>query len=318
MYQAKQNGRNCVRYFDVSLEQAEKIAFDNVARIRSALNLNELLLYYQPKVHLLSGVIIGFEALLRWKHPQEGLISPLDFLPRIERTDLIVEVGEWVISQALDQIAQWNKMGRVWSISVNIAAFHFQKRNFAKRLQELLACHPSVSPSSLDIEIVESVVLDDFEQVARCLADCQHLGVTFSLDDFGTGYSSLSYLKLLPTQTIKIDQSFIRNILKDKDDLALTEIIIGIAKVFGRTVVAEGVETMEHSVRLMQLGCDIAQGYGIAKPMEADQVYAWAEQFVSHPLTETVNKDIRMSTDLRLMPSRTMFDFPSTRVLGPR
>ncbi|VVM39511.1 hypothetical protein PS645_00197 [Pseudomonas fluorescens] len=282
MYQAKQNGRNCVRYFDVSLEKAEQIVFDTVARIRLALELNELLLYYQPKVNLRNGTIEGFEALLRWQHPNEGIILPMSFLPRVERTELIVEIGEWVISQALHQITLWAKAGHTWSISINIAAFHFQKRNFSHRLETLLACYPNAPPSSLDIEIVESVVLDDFEQVAQCLAECQKLGVTFSLDDFGTGYSSLSYLKLLPTQTIKIDQSFIRNMLTDKDDLALTKVIIGLAKAFGRKVVAEGVETVAHSERLMNLGCDIAQGYGIAKPMRIEQVCTWAEQYVSH------------------------------------
>jgi diguanylate cyclase (GGDEF)-like protein/PAS domain S-box-containing protein len=302
MYQAKKNGRNCVRYFDVSSEKEEKIAFDTVARIRLALELDEMLLHYQPKVNLRSGVVIGFEALLRWQHPQEGMILPLAFLPRIERTDLIVEIGEWVINQALDQITLWTGMGHAWPVSVNIAAYHFQKRDFANRLQILLGNHPGISPSLLDIEIVESVALDDFEQVAQCLCDCQKLGVTFSLDDFGTGYSSLSYLKLLPTQTIKIDQSFIRNILQDKDDLALTEIIIGIAKVFGRKVVAEGVETMEHSLRLMHLGCDIAQGYGIAKPMRADQVCHWVEQFIPHSLAEAASKDVRIGHDLPAIP----------------
>jgi len=300
MYQAKKNGRNCIRYFDVSLEKEEKKAFDTVARIRLALELKELLLYYQPKVNLRNGAIIGYEALLRWQHPQEGLILPLEFLPRVERTDLIVEIGEWVINQALDQIMRWAQLGHTWSVSVNIAAFHFQKKNFAPRLKELLAYHPGVPPNLLDIEIIESVILDDFELVAQCLAECQKLGVTFSLDDFGTGYSSLSYLKLLPTQTIKIDQSFIRNILEDKDDLALTEIIIGLAKVFGRKVVAEGVETVEHSVRLMHLGCDMAQGYGIAKPMSADQVDHWVRQFVPHSLTAAPAKQIRIGHGLPL------------------
>lgn len=297
MYQAKRNGRNCVCYFDVSSEKEEKIAFDTVARIDLALEANEMLLHYQPKVDLRSGAVIGFEALLRWQHPQEGMVLPSAFLPRIERTDLIVKIGEWAIHQALDQITLWCKMGHTWQISVNISAFHFQKRNFANRLQEILSCHPCISPKLLDIEIVESVLLDNFEQVAQCLSNCRKLGVTFSLDDFGTGYSSLSYLKLLPTETIKIDQSFIRNMLLDKDDLALTEVIIGIARTFGRKVVAEGVETEEHCVKLKQLGCDIAQGYGISKPMRADQVCNWAEQFSFRSRVESTNKKIRICHD---------------------
>jgi diguanylate cyclase (GGDEF)-like protein/PAS domain S-box-containing protein len=279
MYQAKQNGRNCVRYFDVSLEHKEQIAFNSVARVRLALDLNEFMLFYQPKINLCSGAVIGFEALLRWQHPQEGMILPLAFLPSVETTELIVEIGEWVITESLKQMAYWSSIGYTWSVSVNIAAFHFQKNDFACRLKALLKDYPDTPPNSLDIEIVESVVLENLEQIALCIADCQKLGVTFSLDDFGTGYSSLSYLKMLHTQTIKIDQSFIRNMLNDDSDLALTKIIIGIAKVFGRNVVAEGVETVEHSVTLMHLGCDMAQGYGIAKPMNAEAVPYWFEQF---------------------------------------
>ena len=280
MYKAKQRGRDCFHLFDVALDKVAKTAFETVIRVRQALHNGELCLYYQPKINLNSGAVIGFEALLRWQHPQEGLIPPLDFLPLVEQTDLIVEIGEWVIDQALNQIGRWAALGHTWSVSVNIAALHFQRADFTETLKSLLACHPNVAPQMLDIEIVESVVLENIQHVSKSLIACQDLGVTFSLDDFGAGYSSLSYLKQLPTQSIKIDQSFIRHILDDKDSLVLTKAIIGLAKSFNREVIAEGVETVEQGVLLMRLGCDVAQGYGIAKPMPVEQVSRWVAQFV--------------------------------------
>lgn len=283
MYKAKQRGRDCFHLFDVSLDKKAKMAFETVIRVSEALHNGELCLYYQPKINLNSGAVIGFEALLRWQHPQEGLIPPLDFLPLVEQTDLIVEIGEWVIDQALNQIGRWAALGHTWSVSVNIAALHFQRADFTETLKSLLACHPNVAPQMLDIEIVESVVLENIQHVSKRLIACQNLGVTFSLDDFGTGYSSLSYLKQLPTQSIKIDQSFIRHILDDKDSFVLTKAIISLAKSFNREVIAEGVETVEQGVLLMRLGCDVAQGYGIAKPMPVEQVSRWVAQFVSNP-----------------------------------
>jgi len=232
--------------------------------------------------------VIGFEALLRWQHPRDGLILPQYFIPLIEQSDLIVEIGEWVIDQALSQIEQWADLGHSWSVSVNIAALHLKKENFVKSLKFLLDSHPNVLPQMLDIEITESVVIEHLSHVTQCLIACQDLGVTFSLDDFGTGYSSLSYLKQLPTQSIKIDKSFIRDILIDKDSLGLTKAIIGLAKSFNREVIAEGVETVEHGVLLMNLGCDVAQGYGIAKPMPVEKVPSWVAKFVPAHLSRGV------------------------------
>ncbi|SOV31262.1 Cyclic di-GMP phosphodiesterase Gmr [Pseudomonas aeruginosa] len=288
MYKAKQSGRNCFYLFDVSKDKLIKSAFDSVIRVRQALHDGELCLHYQPKISLSSGAVIGFEALLRWQHPRDGLILPQYFIPLIEQSDLIVEIGEWVIDQALSQIEQWADLGHSWSVSVNIAALHLKKENFVKSLKFLLDSHPNVLPQMLDIEITESVVIEHLSHVTQCLIACQDLGVTFSLDDFGTGYSSLSYLKQLPTQSIKIDKSFIRDILIDKDSLGLTKAIIGLAKSFNREVIAEGVETVEHGVLLMNLGCDVAQGYGIAKPMPVEQVPSWVAKFVPAHLSRGV------------------------------
>ena len=275
MYVAKQRGRNRFHLFDVSQEQELKATHQTVARVRRALRNRELCLYYQPKVNLRSGQVLGFEALLRWQRPGRGLVLPGEFLPLVEQTDLIVEIGEWVIDQALTQLQVWQRRGWPWSLSVNIAARHLQRGDFVERLQQLLAEHPGVDPTRLDLEIVESVAIDNLQHVSRCLDACPALGVRFSLDDFGTGYSSLSYLKRLPTQTIKIDKSFVRDILHDQDDLALTGGVIGLARAFGREVIAEGLESVEHGQVLMKLGCELAQGYCIARPMPVDCVEEW-------------------------------------------
>ncbi|WP_460116918.1 putative bifunctional diguanylate cyclase/phosphodiesterase [Pseudomonas sp. S2_C03] len=281
MYVAKQSGRNRFHLFDVGRDQEVKATHQTVERVRQALAAGELRLYYQPKVHMRHGVIVGFEALLRWEHPQKGTIPAREFLPVVAQTDLIIDIGEWVIDQVLQQLGRWQVIGQGWPISVNIAARHFQRADFVDRLDQLLARHAHVPPQRLDLEIVESVAVENIQHVSACLQACQALGVQFSLGDFGTGYSSLSYLKRLRTQTIKIDRSFIRDILHDHDDLALTKAVIGLARAFGRQVIAEGVESIEHGRMLLQLGCDIGQGYFIARPMPEDEVQRWAEQYVA-------------------------------------
>jgi EAL domain-containing protein (putative c-di-GMP-specific phosphodiesterase class I) len=280
---AKQTGRNRYHRFDVLQDIQQESAQQTLTRVRQAVTDNELLLYYQPKVNLRTGEVVGFEALLRWQHPQDGMIPPLSFLPLVEQSDVIVAIGEWVIEQALKQLALWQLQGQVWPVSVNIAARHFQQEDFLPRLQILLACYPQVSPSLLEFEILESVALGDTGAMNALMANCRALGIDFSLDDFGTGYSSLSYLKRIPAQTLKIDQSFVRDMLDDADDRALVESIIHIASLFKLSVIAEGVETQDQGVLLLRLGCDVVQGYGIARPMPADQVFAWASAFVPDP-----------------------------------
>ena len=283
MYEAKQNGRNRYRFFDVSISNETRAAFQTIECMRHALERDEFELHYQPKVNLRSGTVTGFEALLRWNHPARGMLLPDTFLPAVERTDLIIDIGEWVIDRALQQIESWAGEGHHRPVSVNIAARHFQLPDFVERLRILLGRHPSVSPHYLDIEILESTAIDNLEHVSQCLIDCQKIGITFSLDDFGTGFSSLNYLKRLPAQTIKIDKSFIRDILHDKEDLALSEAIINLSRTFEREVIAEGVETSLQESMLLGLGCYLAQGYGIAAPMPAHEVTEWAAHYgISH------------------------------------
>ena len=279
MYVAKQGGRNRFHVFDVSRDREVKVTHQTVERVRQALASGELCLHFQPKVNMRCGSVVGFEALLRWEHPQSGWVPPQDFLPLVEETDLIVDIGEWVMDQVMTQLHQWQLAGQSWPVSINIAARHFQRADFVERLKAVLQRHAQVAPQMLDLEIVESVAIENIQHVSTCLEACQALGVQFSLGDFGTGHSSLSYLKRLRTQTIKIDRSFVRNILDDKDDLALTTAVIGLARAFGREVIAEGLETMAHGELLLRLGCEVAQGYFIARPMPASEVPGWVATF---------------------------------------
>lgn len=279
MYLAKQEGRNRSRLFDIRQAQEHKSTRQTLARFREALNRGELVLYYQPKVNIVTQEVSGFEALLRWQDPEKGLIPPLQFLPKIENSDLVIELGEWVIHQALLQIAMWQAQGLSWPVSVNISPRHFQHADFLVRLLRILARHPAVSPTMLEFEILESTALTDLGSMNHVIAECSKLGIRFSLDDFGTGYSSLSYLQRLAVQTIKIDQSFVRSMVNDPDNLALVESIIHIAKVFKLEIVAEGVETEREAIVLQNMGCEVVQGYGIARPMPAVQCVGWANSY---------------------------------------
>jgi diguanylate cyclase (GGDEF)-like protein/PAS domain S-box-containing protein len=283
MYVAKQSGRNRFHLFDALRDREVKATHQTVERVRQALAAGELRVHFQPKVNMRRGVVVGFEALLRWEHPQNGMVPAREFLPLVEETDLIIDIGEWVMDQVMMQLDRWQQAGQGWPISVNIAARHFQRADFVDRLRRVLDRHARVAPQMLDLEIVEAVAIENIQHVSACLQACQALGVQFSLGDFGTGYSSLNYLKRLRTQTIKIDKSFIRDILHDRDDLALTAAVIGLARAFGRQVIAEGLESIEHGELLLQLGCDVAQGYFIARPMPAVEVPGWVEGFVAPP-----------------------------------
>lgn len=277
MYVAKASGKNCYHLFDTAQDDAVKVQQESLEAIRNALDNHEFVLYYQPKVNMRTGVVMGAEALIRWQHPQRGLLNPIDFLPMIENHSLMIKVGEWVIDSALTQISHWQNMGlnQPLNISVNIAAVQLQQPNFTQRLKTLLASHTDVEPSYLELEVLETSALYDVNHVSTIMSDCMVLGVKFALDDFGIGYSSLTHLRRLPANLVKIDQSFVRDMMFDVDDLAIVEGVIALAKSFKREVIAEGVETIEHGTALLQMGCDLAQGYGIARPMPASDIPAW-------------------------------------------
>lgn len=276
MYQAKQAGKNRFHLFDAEQDRAVRGRHEHVARILRALEANEFVLYYQPKVNMRTGALIGAEALIRWRHPERGLLAPGLFLPDIESHHAMVELGEWVISTALAQVDRWRHNGFDLTVSVNLAAHHLQQSDFAVRLRTLLARHPDVPPARLELEVLESSALEDINHVSSVISACSELGVRFALDDFGTGYSSLIYLKRLPVHVLKIDQGFVRDMLHDPGDLSILEGVLGLARAFHREVIAEGVETQEHGKLLLQLGCEQAQGYGIARPMPAEALLGWA------------------------------------------
>ena len=275
MYQAKLAGKNRYHLFDAEQDSSIRGHHESLERIRLALENGEFVLHYQPKVNMRSGAVVGAEALIRWQHPENGLLPPGKFLPEIEDHVLAVAVGEWVIKQALDQMVAWQALGLHLPVSVNVGSMQLQHADFVPRLQDMLRAHPQVPRGHLSLEVLETSALADIAQVAQVIEACKHLGVTFALDDFGTGYSSLTYLKRLRVQLLKIDQSFVRDMLQDADDLAILQGVIGLAAAFAREVIAEGVETVEHGSKLLQLGCDLAQGYGIARPMPAQQLPAW-------------------------------------------
>jgi len=222
-----------------------------------------------------TGTVMGAEALIRWQHPDKGLLPPASFLPLIEDSPLAIEIGEWVIETALRQIGQWRSQGLLLRVSVNVGARQLQQSNFVTRLSDTLASHPGIQSGDLSIEVLETSALQDLAGVSLVIAQCKDLGVDFALDDFGTGYSSLTYLKRLPVSLLKMDQSFVRDMLVDPDNQAILEAVIGLARAFRRAVIAEGVETIAHGTRLLEMGCDLAQGYGIARPMPAAAVPDW-------------------------------------------
>ena len=275
MYVAKQAGKNHYHQFDTALENTNKIQRDSISDIFSAMDKREFVLHYQPKVNMQTGEVIGVEALIRWQHPVRGLIQPLEFLPVIEGHTVSLKIGEWVISTALTQISQWQSMGVNLPISVNISPYQLQQDDFAARLTVLLAGQPKVNPNSLELEVLETGVLTKISEVTATMNTCQELGVRFSLDDFGMGYSSLNHIKQLPAHLIKIDKSFVIGMLDDAEDLAIVQGVVGLAKAFQREVIAEGLETLAHGAELLQIGCFLAQGFAIARPMPADEIPKW-------------------------------------------
>lgn len=275
MYLAKQAGKNRYHLFDVSQDNATKFRHESFERLRQAMDQHEFVLYYQPKVNMTTGKVIGAEALIRWQHPERGLIAPAEFLPIIENQPISIELGEWVIDTALVQMTEWSAAGLHIPVSVNVSAHQLQQRDFVSRLSMLLAKHPDIQARDLELEVLETSALEDIASVSAIMRACREMGVSFALDDFGTGYSSLTYLKRLPVDMLKIDQSFIRGMLTDPDDLSIVRGVIDLANAFHRKAIAEGVETIAHGSQLLLMGCELAQGYGIARPMPASEIAQW-------------------------------------------
>jgi diguanylate cyclase (GGDEF)-like protein/PAS domain S-box-containing protein len=280
MYQAKLAGKNRYHLFNPKHDRQIVQKHHRLSEIEQALTNNEFCLYYQPKVNMVSGDVFGAEALIRWIHPEQGLIPPLEFLPIIEGSKLELQVGDWVIDQALRQLESWQQQDIKLEVSVNIASHHLQSATFFSQLDDALKKHPTVDANCLQLEVLESSVLSDVHAISHIIKTCQDiLGVNIALDDFGTGYSSLTHLRSLSANTIKVDQTFVRDMLDDPSDYAIIDGVIGLADAFGREVIAEGVETTEHGLMLLIMGCEQAQGYGIARPLPANKFPHWFSDY---------------------------------------
>jgi len=279
MYGAKQAGRNGYLFFDPEHNRRAEERVLALGRVQEALDRQELRLFFQPKVDLRRGIVLGAEALLRWEHPEHGVVPPGQFLPLIEHTGLSARVGDWVLSQALNQLERWLDQGLDLSVSVNVSARHLQEPDFVQRLTELLARHSKPLGARLELEVLETAALADVAYTSMLLERCATLGVRFALDDFGTGYSTLTYLKRLPVQVLKIDRSFVHNMLNDTQDRAIVEGVISLARTFSCVAVAEGVETPAQARTLLEMGCEVAQGTGIAAPMPASELARWVKEW---------------------------------------
>lgn len=287
MYQAKQMGKNRYCLFDAERDRSVRGHHEELERVEQALAAQEFVLYYQPKVNMRTGEVIGAEALIRWQHPTRGVLSPAAFLPLIADHPLAIQVGEWVLNTAMQQIEVWKAVGVSLPVSVNVDAIQLEQPDFVARLQRQMAAHPGMVTGDLELEVLETSALDDIAKVCSVMQACREMGVGFALDDFGTGYSSLTYLKRLPAGLLKIDQSFVRDMLDDPDDLSILEGVLGLSRAFQRRVIAEGVETLAHGEMLLRLGCELAQGYAIARPMPAQAVPGWLATWRPDPAWRT-------------------------------
>ena len=275
MYQAKESGRNIYRFFTAKMNVDTLAQMQLHNQLRTALLHKEFELHYQPQIDLVNGSITGMEALIRWNQPGIGRISPAEFIPAAEASGLIIPIGEWVLQEACKQGQIWNKSGlQAFRVAVNLSALQFKRGNILESVGKAL--EQSGLPSGmLELELTESILLHDIDTALKTIRNLQALGVHLSIDDFGTGYSSMSYLKKLKVNKLKIDQSFVRDIVTDMDDLAIVRAIIQLGKTMQLRVIAEGVETVDQFQVLQENGCDEGQGYYFCKPLAAAELTGW-------------------------------------------
>ena len=272
MYHAKNAGRNNFQFYAKYMNERTLSRLNMEANLKKALEKNEFILYYQPQVEAATSTIVGVEALIRWEHPEMGLVSPVEFIPIAEETGLIVPIGEWVLRTACAQMVAWHKAGfNKLCVGVNLSSLQFRQGNIVKTIKNILAA-TGLDPQYLELELTESIIMQDVEEIIATLWKLKEMGLKLSIDDFGTGYSSMSYLKRFPLDTLKIDQSFIKDIMTDPNDAAITKATIGLAKGLELTTIAEGIETQEQLTFLHKQGCDQIQGYFISRPVPAEKI----------------------------------------------
>jgi len=271
MYRAKTHGKACYEVFDTDMYARAVALLQVEIDLRGAVERQEFVVFYQPLVDLHSGQLVGFEALVRWQHPQRGLVSPLEFIPTAEETGLIVPIGAWVLRAACEQMYLWQQQfptPRPLAVSVNLSCKQFVQADLVEQVEQVLR-DTGLEPHSLKLEITESVLMEQTSSITTMLGRLHTLGVQLSLDDFGTGYSSLSYLHRFPIQILKIDRSFVSGMNVDSKNAEIVRTIIALARNLSMDVVAEGVETAEHLAALRALQCHYGQGYWFAKPLDA-------------------------------------------------
>ncbi len=281
LYRAKDRGRNRYQFFSPELSQQalQKLNIEN--SLRNAIENNELVIHYQPKVHMQSGIPSSMEALVRWQHPQKGLISPDEFIPTAEESGLIVPLGEWVIKTACQQFSQWRKAGlAIESLSINVSARQFKEQNLVSLFENILS-ETDLDPHFIELEITESALLHNEHHSESRLNTLHNMGIRIAIDDFGTGYASLSYLKRLPIDTLKIDTTFTDGLLHDGDDKAIVLAIIGLAKAMDMELVAEGIENEEQLKKLIELEVDYGQGYYWSPAVAAEEYEILLEKLSS-------------------------------------
>jgi diguanylate cyclase (GGDEF)-like protein len=269
MYSAKNNGRNNYQFYSAALHENAAQRMQLESQLRQALERGEFLLHYQPKLDLAGGTISGFEALLRWNHPERGLVPPLEFISILEDTGLIIPVGDWVIAEVCRQLRAWEAAGLpAPPVAINLSARQLQQADLAAGIERIVQ-GAGVDPALLEFELTESMLMANPEAAVAILSRIKALGMRLSVDDFGTGYSSLAYLKRFPLDALKIDRTFVRDLPDDPDDAAITKAVIRLAHSLNLKVVAEGVENIAQLRELEKYDCDEIQGYYVGRPLPA-------------------------------------------------